>query len=108
MSIIRAGVFGGSGYAGQDLIELISGHPRLQLVFATSNNYIGEAIPGTELAFIAPDAARLDSADVIFSGIAAQKPARLWRGGGLHAGLKVVDLSADLRLDTAEAYRAGL
>ena len=47
-SKVRAGVFGGSGYAGLDLVEILTGHPRIDLVFATSNTYAGDDVPGHE------------------------------------------------------------
>ena len=103
MEMVQAGVFGGSGYAGLDLIELIAGHPRLRLAFATSNNYIGEAVPATDIKFISPDAAQLSEVDVIFLALPHKASAIVARRG-LDAGVKVVDLSADLRLDSAEAY----
>ena len=103
MQRVRAGVYGGSGYAGLDLIELICGHPRLRLVFATSNNYVGEAVPGADIAFTSPVSVQLDAVDVIFLALPHGASAIVARQG-LDAGVKVVDLSADMRLDSAEAY----
>ncbi len=103
MSKIRAGVFGGSGYAGLDLLELLNHHPQVELAFATSNTYVGEAVPGTDLTFVRPGSAALDDVDVIFLALPHKASAEVARRG-LDAGLKVVDLSADLRLDTAESY----
>lgn len=103
MTAIRAGIFGGSGYTGLDLVELVTGHPELELVFATSSSYEGEVVPGTALQYVAPDKASLDSMDVIFLALPHMASARVAKRG-LDAGLKVVDLSADLRLDTPESY----
>lgn len=103
MAVIRAGIFGGSGYAGLDLVELLSGHPGVELVFATSSTYEGEPVPGTALRFVAPDEASLENVDVIFLALPHTASARVAKRG-LDAGIKVVDLSADLRLDSAEAY----
>lgn len=103
MSKIRVGVYGGSGYAGLDLVELLSAHPEVQLAFATSNTYEGDTVPGTSLSFVSPESVTLDDVDVIFLALphrASAKVARL----GVDAAIKVVDLSADLRLDTPESY----
>jgi len=103
MSGIRAGVFGGSGYAGLDLVEILDGHPRVDLRFATSNTYAGEAVPGTALTYIPATDADLKQVDVIMLALPHKTSAEMAKRG-LEAGVKVVDLSADLRLDTPEAY----
>lgn len=103
--LIRAGVFGGSGYAGLDLVEILSRHPQTDLIFATSNTYAGEPTPGADLRYSPSDSVALDSVDVIFLALPHKASARMAKKG-VDAGVKVVDLSADLRLDTAEAYEA--
>ena len=105
MGKIRAGVYGGSGYAGMDLVEILWAHPAVDLVFATSNTYAGEAAPGADLAYIPSDAAQPGSVDVIFLAL-PHKASAVMAKRGIEAGVKVVDLSADLRMDTPEAYQA--
>ena len=102
---IRAGVFGGSGYAGLDLVEILARHPRIDLRFATSNTYAGDAVPGADLTFTPSASVALDEVDVIFLALPHKTSADMAKKG-VDAGLKVVDLSADLRLDTPEAYQA--
>ncbi len=102
---IRAGVFGGSGYAGLDLVEILASHPRVDLRFATSNSYAGEPVPGADLRFVPADSAALESVDVVFLALPHKASAAKARQC-IDAGLKVVDLSADLRLDTPGAYEA--
>lgn len=101
---IRVGVYGASGYAGQDVVEILSKHPYVEIVFATSNTYAGQPVPFTDLRYIPPDEAQLDSVDAVFlalpHGVSAQMAAK-----AIAAGLYVIDLSADLRLDTPEAYQ---
>ncbi len=105
MTSIRAGVYGGSGYAGLDLVDILDRHPQVDLVFATSSTYAGDAVPGTALAYIAPEAVSLDAVDVIFLAL-PHKASVMVAKQGIDAGLKVVDLSADLRLDTPELYES--
>ena len=102
---IRAGIYGASGYAGLDLVEILLAHPKADLVFATSNTYAGEQIPGSDMTFIRPESAPLDDADVIFLALPHKASAAVAKLG-IQAGLKVIDLSADLRLDSPEAYQA--
>ena len=100
---LRVGVYGASGYAGQDLIELLSRHPAVELVFATSNTFAGQPVPGTVLRYIPSEDADPAAADAVFlalpHGVSARMAAR-----SAQAGARVIDLSADLRLDTAESY----
>lgn len=101
---IKAGVYGGSGYAGQDVIEILSRHPCAEVMFATSSTYAGQDVPFTNLKYIPPGEASLEGIDVAFlalpHGVSAQVAKK-----ALDAGVRVVDLSADFRLDTPESYQ---
>ncbi|MCY4062301.1 MAG: N-acetyl-gamma-glutamyl-phosphate reductase [Chloroflexi bacterium] len=102
-SKICAGVYGGSGYAGLDLVELLWRHPQIELAFATSNTYAGDSVPGTNLHYVSPDSVALENVDVIFLALPHKASAAMAKRG-MDEGVKVVDLSADLRIDTPEAY----
>ncbi len=101
---IRVGVYGGAGYAGMDLIEILARHPQVEIVFATSNTYVGQPVEGTALRFIALEDVPLDAVDAVFlalpHGVSAPVAAQ-----ALARDVRVVDLSADLRLDTPDAYQ---
>ncbi len=104
MNQIQAGVYGGSGYAGLDLVEILARHPQVDLAFATSNTYAGDAVPGTELRFIPVDEASPEQVNVVFLAL-PHRTSAIMAKKGIEAGVKVVDLSADLRIDTPEAYQ---
>jgi N-acetyl-gamma-glutamyl-phosphate reductase len=97
-------VVGASGYTGALLAELLLRHPSVGLTHLTSESLAGQSVAAhlprlrTELAFCAE--ARVDHVDLAFvctpHGEAAPVVRRL-----LDAGAKVVDLSADFRLDAA-------
>lgn len=111
-SVIRAGVVGATGYAGVELVRIISGHPRMQLTRLTSTKEAGTRIddlyPGLVgicgLELVPPDAADLASAcDVVF--LAVPHTASLAMTPKLvAAGVAVVDLSADFRLADPAVY----
>jgi N-acetyl-gamma-glutamyl-phosphate reductase len=92
------GVLGASGYAGRTLCALILRHPGLTLAFATANDQRGTTtrIAGRDVTFIAPDDAPLGEAELVFSalphGASKTSIARIQA-----AGVRAVDLSADLR-----------
>jgi N-acetyl-gamma-glutamyl-phosphate reductase len=89
-------VFGATGYAGRELVRILSAHPQARLLFTT----------GTGEGHLPHEAGLERKADVYFlslpHGVAASYAARL-RASRPEA--VVVDLSGDLRLPTAEAYR---
>jgi N-acetyl-gamma-glutamyl-phosphate reductase len=100
---LKVGVYGASGYAGQDLIEILSRHPHVEIRFGTSGTYAGEPIPGTGLVYIRPEDAVLNGLDVVFLALPHLASAPV-AAAARARGLKVIDLSADLRLDTPEAF----
>lgn len=103
MSMIRAGIYGASGYAGLDLVEILSKHPDVDLIFATSNTYAGEKVPASDLVFVPSESVSLDQVDVIFLALPHKASAAVAKQG-IEAGVKVVDLSADLRINSPEVY----
>ena len=94
------GVYGATGYSGQVLLSLLARHPQARIVFATSESS-RETLEGVEL--VPASEAPLESTDVAFlclpngaSGALAAK--------AVAAGVRVIDFSADLRLDSADVY----
>lgn len=104
-STITVGIYGAAGYTGQELIRLLAGHPQAELVFATSNQDAGQPVPGTSLTYQPHDAPTPGSADAVFLALPHTASAPV--AAAAHAaGTKVIDLSADLRMDTPAAYEA--
>jgi N-acetyl-gamma-glutamyl-phosphate reductase len=110
---IRAGIVGGTGYTGVELLRLLAQHPAVELVAITSRGEAGTAVDRlfpslrgrVALAFVEPSAAQLQRCDVVFfatpHGVAMSQAREL-----LASGVRVIDLAADFRLrDTAEFER---
>lgn len=100
---IKVGIYGASGYAGQDAVELLAKHPNVELVFGTSNTYAGQPMPFTNLTYTPHDQVDLSAVDAVILGLPHKASAPM-AAKARAAGKKVVDLSADLRLDTPEVY----
>ncbi|CAG0957153.1 N-acetyl-gamma-glutamyl-phosphate reductase [Anaerolineae bacterium] len=100
-TIHAVGVYGASGYTGQTLLRLLGTHPQVQVAFATSESS-RETLDGMELMPLAD--APLDTVRAVFlclpHGVAGKVAAE-----AAAKGVKVIDLSADLRLDTPELYQ---
>lgn len=108
--MIKAGIVGGTGYTGVELLRLLAQHPEVELTAITSRKEAGMPVADmfpslrgrVSLAFSTPDEAPLKSCDVVFfatpNGVAMQQTREL-----LDAGVKVIDLAADFRIqDVAE------
>ncbi|MFQ5421026.1 MAG: N-acetyl-gamma-glutamyl-phosphate reductase, partial [Anaerolineae bacterium] len=104
------GIFGATGYTGFELVQILTRHPQAQIVFATSQSNAGgwldEAYPqAPHLPLVAGEDAPLAQADVVFlclpHAAAASTAVR-----ALEAGCRVVDLSADFRIQDVETYEA--
>ncbi|MBT8342895.1 MAG: N-acetyl-gamma-glutamyl-phosphate reductase, partial [Desulfatitalea sp.] len=111
---LRAGVVGASGYAGAELVRILSGHPKVKLAALTCRKDAGDrfdhiypAMSGwVDLVCEAYDADALArQVDVVFLALPHQLPMGLVPEL-LNKGLKVVDLSADFRFKNAAVYEA--
>ncbi|QBQ53466.1 N-acetyl-gamma-glutamyl-phosphate reductase [Nitrosococcus wardiae] len=104
--MIRAGIVGGTGYTGVELLRLLINHPNVEIAAITSRTEVGTAVSELfpnlrghlELHFTEPEPTHLaDECDVVFfatpHGVAMDMvPALLARD------TRVIDLSADFRL----------
>jgi N-acetyl-gamma-glutamyl-phosphate reductase len=109
---IKIAIFGASGYTGQELIRILSGHPQVELVAATSRRYAGvkvaEVFPSlsglTQLTYSNATAGEIANlCDVVFLALphgVSMDIAPVFIG----AGKKVIDLSADYRLRDLSTY----
>ncbi len=108
--MIKVGIVGGTGYTGVELLRLLALHPQVELRAITSRADAGTPVSQmfpslrghVDLNFIHPDEAHLELCDLVFfatpNGIAMQQARAL-----LGAGVRVIDLSADFRIqDVAE------
>src|SRR5690348_5144115 len=92
------GVLGASGYAGRELCALILDHPELELSFATANDQRGATtrIGRHSVQFMATDDAPLADVALVFSAL-PHGASKGWIARAREAGVRAVDLSADLR-----------
>ena len=103
--MIKVGIVGGTGYTGVELLRLLAMHPQVELRTITSRVEAGTAVsqmfPSLRghvgLSFTHPDEAHLEQCDLVFfatpNGIAMQQVRGL-----LEAGVRIIDLAADFRI----------
>jgi N-acetyl-gamma-glutamyl-phosphate reductase len=111
--MIKAGIVGGTGYTGVELLRLLAQHPQVELKAITSRQEAGKPVATVfpslrrrvELAFTEPTRDALRGCDVVFfatPNLVAMNEARAL----LDSGARLVDLSADFRVqDLAEWER---
>ena len=103
--MIKAGIVGGTGYTGVELLRLLAGHPQVVLQVITSRSEadmpVAEMFPNlrgrVDLSFSEPSVDELSECDVVFfatpHGVAMKDAGEL-----LDRGVKVIDLGADFRI----------
>ncbi len=110
--MIRAAIIGATGYTALELIKILLRHPEVEITTLTSRNegnpHVASVHPqlggrlDLEMSDLGPTEVA-SRADVAFSclphGVTAGLVPKL-----LEAGLRVVDLSADYRLNSAQVY----
>jgi N-acetyl-gamma-glutamyl-phosphate reductase len=109
--MIKVGIVGGTGYTGVELLRLLALHPQVDLQVITSRadagTLVSQMFPSlrgfVDLPFTHPDEANLARCDLVFfatpNGIAMQQTREL-----LDAGVKVIDLAADFRLQDISVW----
>jgi len=108
---IKVGIVGGTGYTGVELLRLLSQHPNVELRAITSRKedgmHVADMYPSlrgrVDIRFQTPDAAGLEHCDVVFfatpHGVAMAQAEAL-----LAAGVRIIDLAADFRLQDLASF----
>lgn len=109
--MISVGIVGATGYAGLELLRLLSAHPQVRITALTSRQEAGKRVDALfphlrgvcDLSYSAPDESALADCDAVFfatpHGVAMAATPEL-----LAHGVRVIDLSADFRLRDAAVY----
>ena len=110
--MIKAGIVGGTGYTGVELLRLLVAHPEVELAVITSRSEAGQSVSSlypnlrghVDINFSEPELDSLSACDVVFfatpNGTAMKMAAQL-----LDADVKVIDLAADFRLKDTQSWK---
>lgn len=110
--MIKAGIIGSTGYAGNEIVRLLLGHKDVEIVWYGSRSYIDKRYAEVYRNFFQiADAACLDDnmeelcekADVIFTATPQGLCASLVNDDIL-SKVKIIDLSADFRIKDVSVY----
>ncbi len=107
---LKVGIYGGSGFAGMELVRLLAAHPKVGDLEVSSRGYAGRRISevypqlAVDQSFVEPAEIEASSLDVAFVAYPHNESAGVVREL-LEAGAElVVDLSADFRLPDVGLY----
>ncbi|WP_422008453.1 N-acetyl-gamma-glutamyl-phosphate reductase [Roseivirga pacifica] len=107
--MIKAGIIGGAGYTGGELIRLLLNHPQVELTQIISNSQAGlpvnqvhqDLLGETDICF----SKELDkTVDVVFLCMGHGASSKFFEENELPESTKVIDLSHDFRLDPEKVY----
>jgi N-acetyl-gamma-glutamyl-phosphate reductase len=110
---IKAGIVGGSGYTGMELLRLLNKHPCVEIVFATSEQKKGTPLvpqfPEEESQLpdrwvSVHDLTFPVQVDVVFLCL-SHGQSMDWAARFLENGVRIIDLSADFRFPNPETFR---
>ena len=109
---MKAGIIGGSGYTGAELLRLLAGHPDIEVTVVTAHAHAGQVVgehtpslaaayPG--LVYEAADPELMDGLDLVFCALPHGESQRIVPELRSRVGL-IVDLAADFRLVDPTLY----
>lgn len=111
--MVKAGIIGATGYAGQQLVSLLVNHPETEIKFVSSNSYAGQLFSDIypqfykilDMPLLSTEEAKeaMSDVDVVFTALPNGLVFELAELA-LEKGIKIIDFSADFRLDDAEVY----
>ena len=112
--MVKAAVLGSTGYAGAELVRILSGHPDAEIVYLASHSYAGKKFsdiyPGMryvcDMTLSDDDISKAaENADVLFMALPAGIASEAVTPELLEKCV-VIDLGADFRLHDAKVYEA--
>ena len=111
-ALIKAGIIGGSGYGGSELLRILLFHPQVELKLVTANEHAGKRVDAvhpnlsklTDLRFeTLPDPGSLGGLDCLFLGLPHGQAMEIVPS--LPRSVKAIDLSGDFRLNDAVMFK---
>ena len=116
MNKIKTAIIGASGYTGAELIRILINHPQVEICALIANSNAGQKINDLYphlIHYHLPDLKKLDEIDFTQIDVAfgclphttSQETFKALLSDPKNAHLKIIDLSADFRLDDVNNYQ---
>ena len=109
MNKVKIGIFGGTGYTGWELVKILLVHPYAEISVIASKSMAGKTLrhaypTAPDLPLIDGDNVNFETLDCVFLCLPHTQSASIAEKAHA-AGAKVIDLSADLRLNTPQDFQ---
>src|SRR5689334_23256277 len=107
---IKAGIVGGAGYTGGELIRILLNHPAAEVIFVRSKSNAGnflhsvhqDLLGETEMKFAAEMS---NDIDILFLCVGHGEAKTFLEKNKIDDKIKIIDLSQDFRLGEAVSHR---
>jgi len=108
---MKTGIIGASGYAGGELLRLLTNHPEFELSYISAGSNAGQKITSVhphltgfkDQLFQATDTAAMNKCELLFLALPHGESAKIV--GVIDPSIRVVDLGADYRLHSSQSWR---
>ena len=109
-NLTKVGILGGSGFTGEELLRILSNHPRTEVIAISSRELLGQStnqiVEGSELTFVEPNNDVFYECEVIFFATPHGVSMDIV-GSYVERDIKIIDLSADFRLKDISVWEEG-
>lgn len=109
MSKIKAGIIGGAGYTGGEMLRILVNHPNVEIAFVNSTSNAGNLISDVHTDLIGDTDLRFVSdinqdIDVLFLCVGHGDAKKYLAANPINENVKIIDLSQDFRLHEKAAF----
>ncbi|MDE3142769.1 MAG: N-acetyl-gamma-glutamyl-phosphate reductase [Bacteroidota bacterium] len=104
MKKIKAGIIGGAGYTGGELIRLLINHPQVEISFINSSSNAGNTVSKVHADLVGETDLKFsselsDDIDVLFLCVGHGDAKKFLDANSVNEKIKIIDLSQDFRLN---------
>ncbi len=109
--MIKAGIIGGAGYTGGEMLRILVNHPNVEIVFVNSTSNAGNLISDVHTDLIGDTDLRFTSdvsqdIDVLFLCVGHGDAKKFLAANPINENMKIIDLSQDFRLNAHASFSA--
>ena len=102
--MIKAGIIGGAGYTGGELLRILVNHPQIEIAFVNSSSNAGNLISDVHTDLLGDTELRFTSEipqdiDVLFLCVGHGDAKKFLEANPINESIKIIDLSQDFRLN---------
>lgn len=108
--MIKAGIIGGAGYTGGELIRLLINHPQVEISFINSSSNAGNSVSKVHADLVGETDLKFsselsDDIDVLFLCVGHGDAKKFLDANPINEKIKIIDLSQDFRLNAVSSFK---